>query len=377
MVAIRLENVTKRYGNVVAVEGVSLEVGEGEFFFLLGPSGCGKTTLLRVITGFARPDTGDVYFGDRAVTSVPPHRRGLAMVFQSYALWPHLSVARNVSYGLEVRKVKGAERRQRVTRALELVRMTHLAERYPAELSGGEQQRVALARALVVGPRAVLLDEPLSNLDARLRLEMREELREIHRRTGVTMLYVTHDQKEALSMAQRLALMDRGRIVQVGTPGELYRRPASRFAASFLGETNLLEARVLRREHGTVVLETSLGELRCALRQAQGTVSLSNRADGAEHAPGSAVLLSVRPESVELLPSSEALGSDTFPVSVEEVTYLGEASQFLLRAGDLRLKCLALTGHSSVSPGGVPLSRGERAHARIAPDSVVLLPADA
>ncbi len=363
MVAIRLENVTKRYGDVVAVDQVSLEVAEGEFFFLLGPSGCGKTTLLRIIAGFAHPDTGDVYFGDRAVTSVPPHRRGLAMVFQSYALWPHMSVARNVGYGLEVRKVKGAERRRQVARALELVRMEHLAERYPAELSGGEQQRVALARALVVEPRAVLLDEPLSNLDARLRLEMREELREIHRRTGVTMLYVTHDQKEALSMAQRLALMDRGGIVQVGTPSELYQRPASRFAASFLGETNLLEARVLRREDGTVVVETPLGELRCA--------------DGAEHTPGSAVLLSVRPESVELILSSETPGPNTFPVSVEEVTYLGEASQFLLRAGDLRLKCLALTAHSSARPGGALLSRGEQAYARIAPDSVVLLPADA
>ena len=363
MVAIRLENVTKRYGDVVAVDRVSLEVAEGEFFFLLGPSGCGKTTLLRIITGFAHPDTGDVYFGDRAVTSVPPHRRGLAMVFQSYALWPHMSVARNVGYGLEVRRVKGAERRRQVARALELVRMEHLAERYPAELSGGEQQRVALARALVVEPRAVLLDEPLSNLDARLRLEMREELREIHRRTGVTMLYVTHDQKEALSMAQRLALMDRGGIVQVGTPSELYQRPASRFAASFLGETNLLEARVLRREDGTVVVETPLGELRCT--------------DGAEHTPGSAVLLSVRPESVELLLSCEAPGPNTFPVSVEEVTYLGEASQFLLRAGDLRLKCLALTAHSSARPGGALLSRGEQAYARIPPDSVVLLPADA
>jgi len=363
VVAIRLENVTKRYGDVAAVDGVSLEVADGEFFFLLGPSGCGKTTLLRIISGFAHLDAGEVYFGGRAVTSVPPHRRELAMVFQSYALWPHMTVARNVGYGLEVRKVSGEERRRRVAGALELVRMGHLAERYPAELSGGEQQRVALARALVVEPQAVLLDEPLSNLDARLRLQMREELREIHRRTGVTMLYVTHDQKEALSMAQRVALMDRGRIVQVGTPSELYRRPASRFAAQFIGETNLLEAKVLRQEKGEVVVETALGELRCA--------------DGTARAPGSVVLLSVRPESVELVPSAAAEEPNTFPVSVEEVTYLGEASQFLLRSGEVTLKCLALAAHRSVGPGGTGLSRGERTHARIAPDSVVLLPPDA
>ncbi len=363
MVAIRLDNVTKRYGDVAAVDGVSLEVADGEFFFLLGPSGCGKTTLLRIITGFAHLDAGEVYFGDRAVTSVPPHRRELAMVFQSYALWPHMTVARNVGYGLEVRKVKGEERRRRVARALELVRMGHLAERYPAELSGGEQQRVALARALVVEPQAVLLDEPLSNLDARLRLEMREELREIHRRTGVTMLYVTHDQKEALSMAQRVALMDRGHIVQVGTPSELYRRPASRFAAQFIGETNLLEGKVLRREEGAVVVETALGELHCA--------------DGAEHSPGSAVLLSVRPESVELVARLKEGEVNTFPVSVAEVTYLGESSQLLLEVGDVTLKCLALAAHPSVSPGGTVLSRGEQAHVRIASDSVVLLPPDA
>jgi len=356
---LTLNTVTKRFDETAAVADVTVEIANGEFAVIVGPSGCGKTTLLRIITGFAHPDAGDVFFGDRAVTTVPPHRRGLAMVFQSYALWPHMTVARNVGYGLEVRKVAREDRRRRVARALDLVRMGHLAERYPAELSGGEQQQVALARALVVEPQAVLLDEPLSNLDARLRLEMRSELRDIHRRTGVTMLYVTHDQKEALSMAQRVALMDEGGIVQVGTPSELYRRPASRFAASFLGETNLLEAKVLRREEGAVVVETVLGELRCA--------------DGAEHAPGNAVLLSVRPESVELVGRTEEGEANTFPVSVAEVTYLGESSQVLLEAGDVTLKCLTLADRLSAGPGRIVLSRGERANARIAPDSVVLL----
>ncbi len=364
MVAIRLDNVSKRYGDVVAVDGVSLRVAEGEFFFLLGPSGCGKTSLLRIIAGFAQPDEGQVYFGQRPMNPVPPHHRQLAMVFQSYALWPHMTVAQNVGYGLEVRRVKGEERRRRTRRVLELVRMARLAGRYPAELSGGEQQRVALARALIVEPQAVLLDEPLSNLDAQLRLEMREELREIHRRTAITMLYVTHDQKEALSMAQRLALMNQGRIVQVGTPSELYQQPASRFAASFLGETNLLEGQVVRSEGDAVVLRTAVGELRCA--------------PGNGAAAGSRVLLSIRPEAVELVGSSAgAEVSNTFPVSIEEATYLGETSQYVLRAGEVTLKCLVLAARSLAGPGGSVLSRGQRAHARIAPDGVVLLSPDA
>jgi iron(III) transport system ATP-binding protein len=363
VVAIRLDNVTKRFGDVVAVDRLTVEVAEGEFFFLLGPSGCGKTTVLRIIAGFAQPDEGEVHFDGRLVTQLPPHRRELAMVFQSYALWPHMTVAQNVGYGLEVRRVRGEERRRRVEGALELVRMGRFAGRYPAELSGGEQQRVALARALVVEPQAVLLDEPLSNLDARLRLEMREELREIHRRTGITMLYVTHDQKEALSMAQRLALMNEGRVVQVGTADELYQRPGSRFAASFLGETNLLEAKVLRSEEGGVVVRTPMGELRCG--------------GGDGHQPGSTVLVSVRPEAVELVASSEGRASNTFSVSVEEVTYLGETSQYLLRAGEVTLKCLALAAPTPTAQGGGWLARGGRAWARIAPAGAVLLPLDA
>jgi len=354
MVAVRLENVTKTYGEVVAVQGVNLEVAEGEFFFLLGPSGCGKTTLLRIIAGFARPDEGEVYFDGRRMTDVPPHRRGLAMVFQSYALWPHMTVAENVGYGLEVRRVKGEERRRRIERALQLVRMEHLAERYPAELSGGEQQRVALARALVVEPEAVLLDEPLSNLDARLRLEMREELRDIHRRTGITMLYVTHDQKEALSMAQRLALMNRGRIVQVGTPTELYQKPASRFAAEFIGETNLIEGRVLRRESAGLVVATPLGEMRCA--------------ESAVGEPGEVVWLSVRPECIALVGGSSAQGPNIFPAEVEGVTYLGEVSQYRLRSGGVDLKCVTLSGAST---GPQP---GAHVRIHIAPESLVPLP---
>ncbi|HID10089.1 MAG TPA: ABC transporter ATP-binding protein, partial [Candidatus Latescibacteria bacterium] len=196
---VRLDGVSKAFGEVWAIEDVSLEVAPGELFFLLGPSGCGKTTLLRLIAGFYRPDRGRIFFGDREVTHLPPHRRNTAMVFQNYALWPHMTVWENVAYGLKVRRVGREKLRERVEEVLEIVRMAEYADRFPGQLSGGQQQRVALARALVVEPKVVLLDEPLSNLDVKLRLEMREEIRRIHERVGRTMIYVTHDQKEALS----------------------------------------------------------------------------------------------------------------------------------------------------------------------------------
>ena len=211
MVRVVLDGVTKTFGDVTAVDAVSLTVESGELFFLLGPSGCGKTTLLRMIAGFYDTDGGAIRFGDRDMTRVPPHKRNTGMVFQNYALWPHMSVADNVAYGLEVRDVSASDRRDRVAKALDAVRMESLADRRPNQLSGGQQQRVALARALVIEPDAVLLDEPLSNLDAKLRLEMRDEIRRIHDTIGVTMIYVTHDQTEALSMADRIAVMQEGR----------------------------------------------------------------------------------------------------------------------------------------------------------------------
>jgi ABC-type Fe3+/spermidine/putrescine transport system ATPase subunit len=222
------------------VEDVSFTIEPGEMFFLLGPSGSGKTTVLRMVAGFVTPDRGDILFDDRRMNDVPAQDRRTAMVFQSYAIWPHLSVYENVAYGLRVQKLTGAPLDGRVREALRLVRLEPLAQRKPAQLSGGEQQRVALARALAVQPGLILLDEPLSNLDARLRLDLREELRRVHLETKIACLYVTHDQEEALSLADRLAVMNRGRIEQVGTPRELYDRPASEFVARFLGEINIL-----------------------------------------------------------------------------------------------------------------------------------------
>jgi ABC-type sulfate/molybdate transport systems ATPase subunit len=238
---VALEHLRKSFGpGAPAVDDVSFRIEPGEMFFLLGPSGCGKTTVLRMVAGFVTPDVGDILFDGRRMNDVPAQHRQTAMVFQSYAIWPHLTVYENVAYGLRVQKLSAAELDGRVREALRLARLEALAPRKPAQLSGGEQQRVALARALAVRPGIILLDEPLSNLDARLRLDLREELRRVHLETKITCLYVTHDQDEALSLASRLAVMNRGKIEQIGTPREVYERPASEFVARFMGETNWL-----------------------------------------------------------------------------------------------------------------------------------------
>jgi iron(III) transport system ATP-binding protein len=248
------------------VKSVSLDIADGELFFLLGPSGCGKTTLLRMLAGFYQPDAGDILFGDRPMNGVPPNRRNTGMVFQNYALWPHLSVFENVAYGLDVRNITGTERSRRVGEALGIVRMSEFAQRSPAQLSGGQQQRVALARAFVIRPDVLLLDEPLSNLDAKLRLEMREEIRRIHRETKLTTIYVTHDQQEALALADRIALMRDGSIEQVGTPLELYRNPHSPFVSEFLGAAHFIEGTVAAvLDNQRVRLATPLGEMECAV----------------------------------------------------------------------------------------------------------------
>ncbi len=241
MVRVKLVELCKSYGAVKAVDKVTLEIEEGELFTLLGPSGCGKTTTLRLIAGFELPDHGRILFDDEDVTLKKPYERGTAMVFQNYALWPHMTVFENVAYGLRIRKLPKKEIEERVERALELVKLKGLEERYPTQLSGGQQQRVALARALVVEPRVLLLDEPLSNLDARLRIEMREEIKRLQKKLGITTIYVTHDQEEAMSISDRIAVMDKGRVLQVGTPKEIYFKPRNIFTATFIGKTTVLE----------------------------------------------------------------------------------------------------------------------------------------
>ena len=298
-VSIRIRSLVKRFGATVALNRVDLEIRPGELFFLLGPSGCGKTTLLRHVAGFHEPDEGSVFIGDEDVTRLPPHRRDTGMVFQSYALWPHMTIAENVAFGLQMRKVPKAEAAERVRAALAAVKMEDKASRKPNQLSGGQQQRVALARALVVQPRCLLLDEPLSNLDAKLRLEMRLEIRRICKEAGLTAVYVTHDQKEALSIADRLAVMQAGRVEQVGAPLDVYRRPKNRFVASFIGETNFLPPDFF----------------------------------GAQASFPGAAALSVRPETVRLGAPPAGVPALRFRGSVHGTVYLGETAEHLLDTG--------------------------------------------
>jgi iron(III) transport system ATP-binding protein len=312
-VSISLNNLTKVFGSTRAVDGIDLVIEPGELFFLLGPSGCGKTTLLRCIAGFNDPDAGTIHIGDQDVTHLPPYDRDTGMVFQSYALWPHMNVTQNVAFGLEMRKISRTEIDRRVADALEMVKMTDRAQHKPNQLSGGQQQRVALARALVVHPKCLLLDEPLSNLDAKLRLEMRSEIRRICKEADLTAVYVTHDQKEALSIADRIAVLDEGKIQHCGRPKEVYLRPASRFVANFIGETNFLEGTVLQRDGGRTMVDTPIGPV-------ASTVPV----DGVD--AGDKVTVSLRPEVVHLNhPPSDI--SNLFRGTVHDSVYLGEVAQ--------------------------------------------------
>jgi iron(III) transport system ATP-binding protein len=326
VLTIRIENLTKRFGDSIALHSLNLTIGAGEIFFLLGPSGCGKTTLLRSIAGFYPPDGGRILFGDEDVTGLPPHQRNTGMMFQSYALWPHMSVAQNVAFGLEERRVSRTEIDQRVTAALDSVKMREYGARKINQLSGGQQQRVALARAMVIRPRCLLLDEPLSNLDTKLRIEMRGEIRRICKETGLTAIYVTHDQKEALSVGDRIAVMEGGHIRQHGAPAEVYRQPASRFVADFMGETNFIG--------GTVLAVTD----QVAVRTALGDFSAT--AHGWQPQAGQKVVLSVRPEALRL--STAAAPANSIAGSIQERVYLGEMAQYRFAASGETLKIYEL-----------------------------------
>ena len=260
---IDIENVTKRFGTTAAVNDVSLAIQEGELFTLLGPSGCGKTSLLRLIAGFNVPDAGEIRFDGRRVNEMPPHERGIGMVFQNFALWPHMTVYENAAYGLKLRRVGRAEIDARVAAVFGKVRLANLGDRYPGQLSGGQQQRVALARALVLNPEILLLDEPLSNLDAKVRVQVRQEIRKLQQDLGITTMYVTHDQEEALTLSDRIAVFNQGKVFQVGLPKELYERPANRFVADFIGINNLIDGVVERidPDKGRLWARTAIGQI--------------------------------------------------------------------------------------------------------------------
>jgi len=352
MIPLRLEHITKRFGTVTAVDDVSLAVEPGELFFLLGPSGCGKTTLLRIVAGFYEPDAGRVFFGDRDVTGLAPHRRRCGMVFQNYALWPHMTVLENVAFGLAVRGIGRAERRRRALEMLSVVQMAEYARRRPTQLSGGQQQRVALARALVIQPDFLLLDEPLSNLDAKLRLQMRAEIRRIQRASAVTSVYVTHDQDEALALADRLAVVRDGRVEALGRPRDLYLDPPTAWVAGFLGATNLLDGTIRRREGTAAEVETPVGLLR-ATRAPE------------DLAPGTAVTVSVRPEAMRLMaPSGAAPAENIFPATVLVRTFQGETEQARVRIGSQEM---VLSDRPTALPQVAP---GEAARVHIPADAV-------
>ncbi|MGD9692996.1 MAG: ABC transporter ATP-binding protein [Phycisphaerales bacterium] len=302
---ISISSLTKRFGATTAVDNVSLTINPGELFFLLGPSGCGKTTILRMLAGFTEPTSGSIHFADRDVTRLPPEKRRVGMVFQSYALWPHMTVLENVEFGLRQRKLPRPERRQRAAEALALVQMDQYAQRKPAQLSGGQQQRVALARALAVQPDVLLLDEPLSNLDAKLRHDMRAEIRRLCRATSITTVYVTHDQKEALSLADRLAVMRQGRIEQLAPPREMYQAPTSTFVAEFLGAANLIPATIHSHTTTHTLLDSPLGQLHVNTSPTHSNLQ-----------PGARVTALIRPEAITpFLNSRAATASSTSATS--------------------------------------------------------------
>lgn len=317
MASVTLTNLTKKYAGATAVADVSLDIRDGELIALLGPSGCGKTTTLRMIAGFIVPSGGEILVGDRLVSSkdgvVPPEQRRMSMIFQSYAVWPHMTVFDNVAFGLRIRKLTSSDIRQRVDRMLDIVHLRHLAERYPSELSGGQQQRVALARALANEPETLLLDEPLSNLDANLREEMRFEIRRLHDEFGITSVYVTHDQGEAMVTADRVVVMNAGRVEQVGAPEDIYDRPATRFVASFIGMNNLIDCQVTSGK--AIIADTALSV----------ATEMQDRSNAL-------CVLAIRPHEIELF-MQDAKPSDVTNLlsgTVARQSFLGDARDYLI-----------------------------------------------
>ncbi len=343
-VPVHLQRVTKRFGSFVAVDELSLEIPAGKLVTLLGPSGCGKTTTLRMIAGLEYPTSGRVRIGDEDVTALPASNRSVTMVFQSYALFPHLTVFENVAYGLRIARLAPQEITAQVAEVLALVGLPQVGPRYPAQLSGGQQQRVALARALVMKPKVLLFDEPLSNLDAKLRKRVRAEIRELQRRLGITSIYVTHDQAEALALSDVIVLMNQGRVEQVGSPSDLYRRPATRFVADFIGEANLLPG---RHEDGTVSV---------------GTYAFPFAQDDAPRGP---VAVMARPETIEVHTDGEGL-----PGTIRSAFFMGTVTEYLIEtaAGEVIVA-------EPLSPRG-PLPIGSQVKLRFRPSGLYLLPGE-
>jgi len=314
---IQLQDVVKKFGTLEAVSHVSLEIKDGELFTLLGPSGCGKTTLLRLIGGFHKPDMGEIYFGQKAVSPIPPYERNIGMVFQNYALWPHMTIFDNIAYGLKLKKLPRGEISSQVLQVLKLVNLTGLEKRYPGQLSGGQQQRVALARALVLNPDVLLLDEPLSNLDAKIRIQVRAEIRKLQKELAITTIYVTHDQEEALTLSDRIAVINHGKLQQIGSPRDLYAKPQNPFVADFIGINNLIpgEVKEVRAAESWMKVQTEVGPLICIGDE--------------QFKPEDRCIISVRPETASIN-QSEDIPKDSNMISglVNFASYIGNTIRY-------------------------------------------------
>jgi ABC-type Fe3+/spermidine/putrescine transport system ATPase subunit len=354
---VEFQNVSKYYGKTAAVRNLDLKIASGALQFLLGPSGCGKTTTLRMLAGLEPATSGKILFNGKDVTKLPAAERGIGMVFQNYALWPHMTVKGNISYGLKLRKLPKSEVDRRINEALDITQLTRFADRLPGQLSGGQQQRVALARALAIRPNVLLLDEPLSNLDAKLRLEMRDNISRIHKQTSITTVYVTHDQKEALSMGSSISIMHAGDLIQTGSPRELYRSPKTPFIAGFIGETNLIPGTIssLHESGGTV--KTPLGAIKA--NRIQGKMAIGDHA-----------FVSIRPEAMSIELKASADTTNRFDMNLAHLTYLGESEQLQLVKGDIHLKASIFNAppHTLVD--------GDAVRVFISPESALILPPD-
>jgi spermidine/putrescine transport system ATP-binding protein len=356
---VALQEVTKRFGDFTAVDNVSLDIHEGEFFSLLGPSGCGKTTCLRMIAGFELPTLGDVKIENKSMGDTPPYRRPVNTVFQNYALFPHMTIYENIAFGLEMKRVSSSEIKSRVIEALEMVRLPQLADRRPRQLSGGQQQRIALARALVNRPKVLLLDEPLSALDLKLRKAMQLELKELQHQVGITFIFVTHDQEEAITMSNRIAVMSDGVVQQIGDPIEIYARPHNRFVADFIGETNFIEGQVA---------EVSPHQTQVAL---SGGVKLPARFV-AGLTPGQTVTVAVRPEKIALHTAPPSNGT-SIPATVNEAVYIGTDTRYTVRlAGEHEVVARLQNIGSALSDGRL-FQRGEQVYLSWSLDSAMVL----
>ena len=359
MAFIEISNLFKRFKKVVAVNHIELEVNEGEMLTLLGPSGCGKTTTLRCIAGLEKPEEGDIVIDGKPMLSegfVQPSKRGIGMVFQNYAVWPHMKVYKNIVYGLRLQRIAKRDIKERARQVLELVGLSGLEERYPVQLSGGQQQRVALARALVGNPKVLLLDEPLSNLDAKLREELRFEIKSLVRRMGITSVYVTHDQAEAMVISDRIAVMDSGNVVQVGTPQEIYEKPANRFVADFIGTMNFMPGEIVQvlQETESVYVSTELSEKMLCKTPSIGATT-----------PGKKVYASIRPEDVEVFTEPPEARENLFKGSIAHKAYLGNFLYFFVSVDGNMIRVQV--------PHHLPQEEGQELYLYLNPEKCVVL----